>query len=105
MQKDLSVLEHAVRIGRKTLTNTMKYIKITLSSNFGNILSIMVASVFLPFLPMLPLQLLILDLLYGTSCLALPFDSVSEDYLARAAGMVNQEHAEVHVLLWPTYQF
>ena len=81
LQKDLGVLEHAVRIGRKTLTNTMKYIKITLSSNFGNILSIMVASIFLPFLPMLPLQLLILDLLYGTSCLALPFDKVSEDYL------------------------
>lgn len=81
LQKDLSVLEHAVRIGRKTLTNTMKYIKITLSSNFGNILSIMVSSIFLPFLPMLPLQLLILDLLYGTSCLTLPFDRVSENYL------------------------
>lgn len=59
----------------------MKYIKITLSSNFGNILSILVASSFLPFLPMLPMQLLILDLIYGTSCLSLPFDRVGEKYL------------------------
>ncbi|CCI85101.1 magnesium-translocating P-type ATPase [Lactobacillus pasteurii DSM 23907 = CRBIP 24.76] len=81
LQKDLNVLEHGVLIGRKIFGNTMKYIKITLSSNFGNILSILVASSFLPFLPMLPLQLLILDLLYGTSCLSLPFDSMSQEYL------------------------
>lgn len=81
LHKDLNVLEKGVRIGRKVFGNTMKYIKITLSSNFGNILSIMVASSFLPFLPMLPLQLLILDLLYGTSCLSLPFDTMSDEYL------------------------
>ena len=81
LHKDLNVLEEGVRIGRKVFGNTMKYIKITLSSNFGNILSIMVASSFLPFLPMLPLQLLVLDLLYGTSCLALPFDDMSDRFL------------------------
>ncbi|WEV70644.1 magnesium-translocating P-type ATPase [Lactobacillus sp. ESL0785] len=81
LHKDLNVLEKGVRIGRKVFGNTMKYIKITLSSNFGNILSILVASSFLPFLPMLPLQLLILDLLYGTSCLSLPFDTMSDSYL------------------------
>ena len=81
LHKDLNVLEEGVRIGRKVFGNTMKYIKITLSSNFGNILSIMVASSLLPFLPMLPLQLLVLDLLYGTSCLSLPFDDMSDKFL------------------------
>ncbi|BDR61010.1 magnesium-translocating P-type ATPase [Lactobacillus xylocopicola] len=81
LHKDLNVLETGVRIGRKVFGNTMKYIKITLSSNFGNILSILVASSFLPFLPMLPLQLLVLDLLYGTSCLSLPFDDMDNEYL------------------------
>ncbi|WEV44028.1 magnesium-translocating P-type ATPase [Lactobacillus sp. ESL0684] len=83
LHKDLNVLEEGVRIGRKVFGNTLKYIKITLSSNFGNILSVLLASSFLPFLPMLPLQLLILDLLYGTSCLSLPFDSMSSDYLSQ----------------------
>ena len=81
LHKSLRTLEHGVRIGRQIFANTMKYIKITLSSNFGNILSILVASSFLPFLPMLPMQLLILDLIYGTSCLSLPFDRVGEKYL------------------------
>ena len=81
LHKSLLILEHGVRIGRQIFANTMKYIKITLSSNFGNILSILVASSFLPFLPMLPMQLLILDLIYGTSCLSLPFDRVGEKYL------------------------
>lgn len=79
LHKSLLILEHGVRIGRQIFANTMKYIKITLSSNFGNILSILVASSFLPFLPMLPMQLLILDLIYGTSCLSLPFDRVGEN--------------------------
>lgn len=81
LHKDLRILENGVRIGRKVFGNTMKYIKITLSSNFGNILSVLIASSFLPFLPMLPLQLLVLDLLYGTSCLSIPFDTMSPEYL------------------------
>lgn len=82
LHKDLRILEKAVQIGRQVFGNTMKYIKITLSSNFGNILSILVASSFLPFLPMLPIQLLILDLMYGTSCLSIPFDTMNKHYLA-----------------------
>lgn len=82
LKKDLRVLEKGVRIGRQIFGNTMKYIKITLSSNFGNILSILVASSFLPFLPMLPLQLIVLDLIYGTSCLSLPFDTMNQHYLS-----------------------
>lgn len=82
LHKDLRILERAVQIGRQVFGNTMKYIKITLSSNFGNILSILVASSFLPFLPMLPLQLLILDLMYGTSCLSIPFDKMNRQYLS-----------------------
>lgn len=81
LKKDLHVLEQGVKIGRQVFGNTMKYIKITLSSNFGNILSILVASSFLPFLPMLPIQLLVLDLMYGTSCLSIPFDTMSDKYL------------------------
>lgn len=82
LHKDLMILEKGVQIGRQVFGNTMKYIKITLSSNFGNILSILVASSFLPFLPMLPIQLLILDLMYGTSCLSIPFDTMNKHYLS-----------------------
>lgn len=82
LHKDLMILEKGVQIGRQVFGNTMKYIKITLSSNFGNILSILVASSFLPFLPMLPVQLLILDLMYGTSCLSIPFDTMNKHYLS-----------------------
>lgn len=81
LHKDLGILENGVRIGRQIFGNTMKYIKITLSSNFGNIISILIASSFLPFLPMLPLQLLVLDLIYGTSCLSIPFDNMNRKYL------------------------
>lgn len=81
LRKSLLVLERGVRIGRRVFGNTMKYIKITLSSNFGNILSILIASSFLPFLPMLPVQLLILDLIYGTSCLSIPWDKMNENFL------------------------
>ena len=76
LQKDLNVLEQGILEGRKTFTNMLKYIKITASSNFGNILSIVVASAFLPFLPMTSLQLLLLNLLYDVLCIILPWDNV-----------------------------
>ncbi|MCI1723460.1 MAG: HAD-IC family P-type ATPase [Lachnospiraceae bacterium] len=60
-EKDLNVLEQGIIEGRRTYANTMKYIKITASSNFGNMFSILAASIFLPFLPMLPVQILILN--------------------------------------------
>ncbi len=79
LQKDLGVLEQGILEGRKTFTNMLKYIKITASSNFGNILSIVCASAFLPFLPMTSLQILLLNLLYDILCIILPWDNVDED--------------------------
>ncbi|MGN2245282.1 magnesium-translocating P-type ATPase [Frateuria sp. GZRR35] len=81
LEKNLMVLEEGVIEGRVTFGNVMKYIKMTASSNFGNVFSVLVASAFLPFLPMLPLQLLVQNLLYDISQLAIPFDRMDEDYL------------------------
>lgn len=78
LKKDLNVLEEGIKEGRKAFANVSKYIKITASSNFGNIFSIVIASVFLPFFPMTALQLLLLNLLYDMLCLVLPFDYVDE---------------------------
>ena len=79
LQKDLGVLEQGILEGRKTFTNMLKYIKITASSNFGNILSIVCASAFLPFLPMTAVQILLLNLLYDVLCIILPWDNVDEE--------------------------
>lgn len=81
LAKDLNVLEEGILEGRKTFINMSKYIRITASSNFGNIFSIVCASAFLPFLPMTAIQLLLLNLLYDTLCMVLPWDCVDpEDY-------------------------
>ena len=82
LEKDLGVLEQGILEGRKTFTNMLKYIKITASSNFGNILSIVCASAFLPFLPMSALQILLLNLLYDVLCIILPWDHVDDEELA-----------------------
>lgn len=79
LKKDLNVLEEGIKEGRKAFYNVSKYIKITASSNFGNIFSIVIASVFLPFFPMTSLQLLLLNLLYDILCLVLPWDHVDEN--------------------------
>ncbi|MCL2507449.1 MAG: magnesium-translocating P-type ATPase, partial [Endomicrobia bacterium] len=76
LEKDLMVLENGVIEGRKTYGNTIKYIKMTASSNFGNMFSVLVASAFLPFLPMLPIQILVLNLIYDISCVTIPWDNV-----------------------------
>lgn len=81
LEKSLLVLEEAVIEGRKTFANIIKYIKMTASSNFGNVFSVLVASIFLPFLPMLPIQLLIQNLLYDISQVSIPWDDVDQDYL------------------------
>jgi Mg2+-importing ATPase len=81
LEKSLMVLEEAVIEGRKTFANIIKYIKMTASSNFGNVFSVLVASVFLPFLPMLPVQLLTQNLLYDISQVSIPWDDVDKDYL------------------------
>jgi Mg2+-importing ATPase len=82
MEKDLMVLVQGVIEGRKIYANIIKYIKMTASSNFGNMFSVVIASAFLPFLPMLPIQLLLLNLIYDLSCIALPWDNVDKEYLA-----------------------
>ena len=81
LEKDLVVLQQGVEIGRTIFGNIIKYIKMTASSNFGNVFSILVASAFLPFLPMLAVQLLIQNLLYDFSQISIPWDRVDEDYL------------------------
>ena len=83
LEKNLMVLEEGVLEGRVTFGNIMKYIKMTASSNFGNVFSVLVASAFLPFLPMLPLQILVQNLLYDISQLSIPFDRMDEDYLRK----------------------
>jgi Mg2+-importing ATPase len=81
LEKSLLVLEEGVIAGRTTFGNIIKYIKMAASSNFGNMFSVLGASLWLPFLPMLPLQLLIQNLLYDLSQTAIPFDGVDEEYL------------------------
>jgi len=83
LEKNLMVLEEGVLEGRITFGNIMKYIKMTASSNFGNVFSVLVASAFLPFLPMLPLQILVQNLLYDISQLSIPFDRMDDEYLSR----------------------
>jgi Mg2+-importing ATPase len=80
LEKNLMILEKAVIEGRKTFGNMIKYIKITISSNFGNMLSVIIASVFLPFLPMLPIQILVLNLIYDVSCISIPWDVMDVKY-------------------------
>jgi len=81
LQNDLTVLAQGVQEGRKTLGNSMKYIMMGTSSNFGNMFSAAGASLFLPFLPMLPSQILLNNLLYDISELAIPTDHVDSEYL------------------------
>jgi P-type Mg2+ transporter len=83
LEKSLLVLENGVVQGRQTFGNIIKYLKMTASSNFGNVFSVLVASTFLPFLPMLPLHLMILDLLYHVSQLSIPWDRLDKDYLEK----------------------
>lgn len=83
MEKDLMVLESCIAEGRRTFGNIMKYIKMTASSNFGNMLSVLVASIFLPFLPMLPVQILALSLLYNISQISIPWDTMDPEYLTK----------------------
>ncbi|PEH36338.1 magnesium-translocating P-type ATPase [New Jersey aster yellows phytoplasma] len=83
LEKQLTVLEQGVLEGRKTYTNALKYIKFTLSSNFANSLSILLASLCLNFQPMIVLQVLFLDLIYDLICFAIPFDNVDDFYLQK----------------------
>ena len=83
LEKSLMVLDDGVIEGRRTFCNMLKYIRMTASSNFGNVLSVLVASAFLPFLPMLPLQLLVQNLLYDFSQVSIPFDNVDAELVSK----------------------
>ncbi|MBG6220499.1 MULTISPECIES: magnesium-translocating P-type ATPase [unclassified Janthinobacterium] len=83
LEKSLMVLEEGVLEGRRTFSNMLKYIRMTASSNFGNVFSVLVASAFLPFLPMLPLHLLVQNLLYDVSQIAIPFDHVDAELIQK----------------------
>jgi Mg2+-importing ATPase len=83
LEKSLLVLERGVIEGRRTFGNVIKYIKMTASSNFGNVFSVLVASAFLPFLPMLAVQLLVQNLLYDLSQIAIPWDRMDADFLKK----------------------
>lgn len=82
LEKDLMVLEEGIIEGRKTYANMIKYIKMTASSNFGNMFSVLAASALLPFLPMESLQLIFLNLIYDLSCTAIPWDNVDEEFIS-----------------------
>ncbi|MBV7699428.1 magnesium-translocating P-type ATPase [Streptomyces sp. TRM70350] len=83
LEKDMTVLERGVLQGRTTFGNTIKYIKMTASSNFGNVFSVLVASAFIPFQPMLAIQLLVQNLAYDISQLATPWDRMDPEYLRK----------------------
>lgn len=83
LEKDLMVLRKGVIYGRRTFGNIIKYIKMTASSNYGNMFSMLGASAFLPFLPMLPIQLLVQNLLYDLSQTSIPWDSMDADFIEK----------------------
>ena len=83
LEKDLNILEAGIVEGRKTYANMIKYIKMTASSNFGNMFSVLAASVFLPFLPMTAVQLILLNMIYDLSCTAIPWDNVDAEFLKK----------------------
>jgi Mg2+-importing ATPase len=83
LKKDLMVLEEGVIEGRRTFGNIIKYIKMAASGNFGNMISVILASIFLPFLPMLPVQILTQNLLCDFSQMGIPFDSVDKEYIKK----------------------
>jgi Mg2+-importing ATPase len=83
LDKDLGVLANGLIEGRKVFANTMKYVLMGTSSNFGNMFSAAAASVFLPFLPMLPIQILFMNILYDTANMTLPTDNVDDEHVKR----------------------
>ena len=83
LEKDLNVLLDGVTEGRKTFSNLLKYIKLAVSFNFGEVISVLIASILLPFFPITPIQLLVQSLLYDIGQLTLPFDNVDSDALKK----------------------
>ena len=101
LEKDLTVLEGGVMEGRRTFVNTMKYIKMTASSNFGNMFSVLVASAMLPFLPMIPLVVLVQNLSYDLSMLTLPWDRVDEGDIKKPRKWESQSLSKFMIFIGP----
>ena len=95
-QTSLRVLQEGVLEGRKTFGNTMKYVMMGTSSNFGNMFSCALASLFLPFLPMLPIQILLNNFLYDISELTIPTDNVDPEYIEKPKRWDIVLHKEIH---------
>jgi Mg2+-importing ATPase len=102
LEKSLMVLEEGVVEGRKVFGNIMKYIKMTASSNFGNVFSVLAAAAFLPFLPMLPIQLLSVNLLYDFAQTAIPFDNMDAEYLKKPRKWKADDIGRFMLLVGPT---
>lgn len=102
LEKDLMVLEKGIIEGRKTYSNMVKYIKMTASSNFGNVFSVVVGSIFLPFLPMASLHLILLNLIYDITCTAIPWDNVDEDYIKKPRAWEARTFSRFMIWIGPT---
>ncbi|MBQ4512266.1 MAG: magnesium-translocating P-type ATPase [Anaerolineaceae bacterium] len=102
LEKDLNVINDGVIEGRKTYANMIKYIKLTASSNFGNMFSVLAASAFLPFLPMASLQLLLLNLIYDISCTSIPWDNVDEEFLKKPRSWDASSISRFMLIIGPT---
>ena len=83
LERSLKVIYEGVLEGRRVYGNIIKYMKMALSSDFGDVFSIVIASVFLPFLPLLPIQMLLQDFLYDISQIAIPYDDVDKEFLEK----------------------
>ncbi|MDH6680414.1 Mg2+-importing ATPase [Rhodococcus sp. LBL1] len=101
LEKDLGVLENGVIEGRRTFGNILKYIKMTASSNFGNVFSVLVASALLPFLPMIPAVVLVQNLVYDLSMLTIPWDRVDEEFVQRPRQWAADSIAKFMVVIGP----
>ncbi len=101
LEQDLRVLRDGILEGRRTFGNIQKYLKITVASNFGNVFSVLIASVFIPFLPMLAVQLLVQNMLYDISQTSLPWDRVDESVLARPRRWTDGHITRFMVILGP----
>ncbi len=102
LEKDLMVLEEGIIEGRKTYANMIKYIKMTASSNFGNMFSVVAASALLPFLPMESVHLILLNLIYDLSCMAIPWDNVDKEFLEKPRKWDASSIANFMIWIGPT---
>ncbi|MGL4760213.1 MAG: magnesium-translocating P-type ATPase [Sarcina sp.] len=102
LEKDLMVLKEGIIEGRKVFANTTKYLKITASSNYGNAISVLMASIFLPFVPMLPIELLIQNLVYDITQVFLPWDNVDEELIAKPRKWNAKDIGKMMIVFGPT---